>query len=269
VAMGKRGSGESEEKPAAAQKNSQFRKRIGIKMYPKKGSKSIGFSIMKPHQIVEVLGPVACICTHLSLFFKYCYHLENCMISVKSSVVASPFSLSSGAVRVRIFWMLTFAVLTAIGAQVEIPNVPVPYTAQTLFVLLAGALLGPWYGAASMITYLALGAFGFPVFSGFSFGIARLLGPTGGYLLAFPLAALLVGLLSHNRNRFIPILLSMGAGLLLIFAMGALQLWAVLLRDAEQALASGLMIFSWWDGLKLVAAASIASFYRTRVRRSA
>ena len=56
-------------------------------------------------------------------------------------------SLASDRVAVRAFWASTFALLTAVGAQIEIPHAPVPYTAQTFFVLLAGGLLGPWTGA--------------------------------------------------------------------------------------------------------------------------
>src|SRR6185503_16683422 len=104
---------------------------------------------------------------------------------------------------------LLFAALTAIGAQIEIPNAPVPYTLQTLFVLLSGALLGPRYGAASMLLYLAAGALGLPVFSSFGFGAARLLGPTGGYLLAFPAASFATGYLAGERPTFIRLVLAM------------------------------------------------------------
>ena len=91
-----------------------------------------------------------------------------------------------------------FAALTAAGAQIEIPNSPVPFTLQTLFVLLSGALLGPRLGTVSMLAYLGAGAAGLPVFSSFGFGVARLLGPTGGYLLAFPAAAFVAGSLSGS-----------------------------------------------------------------------
>ncbi|MDD3642341.1 MAG: biotin transporter BioY, partial [Candidatus Krumholzibacteria bacterium] len=81
-----------------------------------------------------------------------------------------------------------FVLFTAAGAQlaVRLPWTPVPVTMQTLFVVLAGISLGPRDGFAAMVSYLALGAAGVPVFAGLSFGPAALFGPTGGYLVMFP-----------------------------------------------------------------------------------
>src|SRR5882762_512530 len=91
------------------------------------------------------------------------------------------------------------AILVAAAAQVAVPlpGTPVPFTLQPLAVLLVGGLLGARFGALSMILYLAMGAAGFPVFTPTVplLGIARLLGPTGGYLLAYPVAAWAVGAL--------------------------------------------------------------------------
>ena len=67
-------------------------------------------------------------------------------------------------------WIFAFSVITAIGAQIEIPHEPVPFTLQTLGVLLSGALLGKRNGALSQLLYLSLGIMGLPVFSGFGFG---------------------------------------------------------------------------------------------------
>lgn len=158
--------------------------------------------------------------------------------------------------------VILFAALTAAGAQIEIPNSPVPFTLQTLFVLLSGALLGPRLGAVSMLAYLGAGAAGLPVFSSFGFGVARLLGPTGGYLLAFPAASFVVGYLSGERPTFVRLLLSMAGALLIVFACGTLQLRLTLVRDWSDALTSGFLIFSWWDLVKLGAAASIARVVR-------
>src|SRR6059036_2957404 len=84
------------------------------------------------------------------------------------------------------FWVTIFAFGTTIGAQIGIPHQPVPYTMQTFFVLLSGAVLCGRNAAISQTVYLLAGAIGLPVFAGFGSGIARLLGPTGGYLLSFP-----------------------------------------------------------------------------------
>jgi biotin transport system substrate-specific component len=191
------------------------------------------------------------------------------MPTQKSSVAAHSLSITNERLAARVFWVLTFAVLTAVGAQVEIPHAPVPFTAQTFFVLLSGAVLGPWAGAASMLAYIALGAAGLPVFSGLSFGFARLLGPTGGYLLAFPVASLLVGWMTSRRTGYWWTLASMIAGLLLVFTMGTVQLWAVVFRDWPSAIQSGFLIFSWWDAVKLIAAAGIAHQYFKKMRPTA
>ncbi|MGH2568197.1 MAG: biotin transporter BioY [Bacteroidota bacterium] len=179
------------------------------------------------------------------------------MLAIQQSYPMRPSVLSSGSSLIQTFWISTFALLTALGAQIEIPHQPVPYTFQTLFVLLAGALLGPRNGFISMAMYLSLGALGLPVFSGAAFGVARILGPTGGYLLAFPLAALAVGHLVHKREHIAWTLLSMVVGLLIIFSLGTIQLNLVYFRNWGAAFQAGFLIFSWWDLLKLLAAATI------------
>ena len=167
-------------------------------------------------------------------------------------------SLTNDRTVTQTFWILTFAILTMIGAQVEIPHHPVPFTLQTFVVLLAGAMLGKRNGVLSMMSYLALGALGLPVFSGAGFGMAKLIGPTGGYLLAFPVCAFVVGTLVSFRSGFLWVLLSMTFGLLLVFLLGTLQLNLVYFHDWNSSFNAGFLIFSWWDIVKLVAAASIA-----------
>ncbi len=154
-------------------------------------------------------------------------------------------------------WIIGFAAATTLAARLEIPHSPVPYTLQTLLVLLAGAFLGPRNGAISQACYLGAGSLGLPVFAGGAVGVVQLLGPTGGYLLAFPAAAAVVGYLVSVRRTMLWTLLSMAAGLAIIFASGTLQLYAVLLHNVGQAMSAGLLIFSWWDGLKLAAATMI------------
>jgi biotin transport system substrate-specific component len=179
------------------------------------------------------------------------------MTFASSATLSRHFPLATGTTLVQIFWITSFAVFTAIGAQIEIPHQPVPYTFQTLFVLLAGALLGPRNGCFSMMMYLMLGAMGVPVFSGAGFGMERILGPTGGYLIAFPIAALVIGYLVAKRTGFGWTLVSMLSGLLLIFSLGTVQLNLVYFHNWEAALQAGFLIFSWWDVLKLSAAAAI------------
>lgn len=93
--------------------------------------------------------------------------------------------------------ILAFVCFTTVAAQlaVPLPFTPVPVTMQTLFVVLAGLTLGARDGFYAMLAYLGLGLAGAPVFAGFSFGALALLGPTGGYLVSFPAAALVSGYL--------------------------------------------------------------------------
>lgn len=168
------------------------------------------------------------------------------------------FSITSQNTIAKAFWIVTFAVLTAIGAQLEIPHSPVPFTLQTFVVLLAGGILGSRTGSLSMVFYLLIGAAGFPVFSSGTFGFLRLIGPTGGYLLAFPLAVLVIGALLTKRQSFGWILFAMAVGLLSVFLLGTAQLWLVTGMPLREALGSGFLIFSWWDLLKLLSAAAIA-----------
>ena len=96
----------------------------------------------------------------------------------------------------RVVAVVLGAALVAAAAQVTgvIPGTPVPFTLQPLAVLIVGGLLGPSLGASSLILYLVLGAAGLPVFTPIGLpGAARLIGPTGGYLLAYPVAAYAVG----------------------------------------------------------------------------
>ncbi|MCU0452640.1 MAG: biotin transporter BioY [Bacteroidetes bacterium] len=163
-------------------------------------------------------------------------------------------------------WVVGMAVLTAIGAQIEIPHQPVPFTLQTLFVLLAGGLLGPRNGFLSMSAYLLAGLAGLPVFSQFGFGLVKILGPTGGYLLAFPVAAFVVGTLTARRTEIWWTAVSLFAGLLIIFTLGTAHLGMTYARSWSEAFSAGFLIFSWWDVAKLVAATSIlAGLQRTSV----
>ena len=164
---------------------------------------------------------------------------------------------AGASVQAQLFWIAAFAVATVLGARMEIPHQPVPFTLQTMVVILAGAFLGSRNGALSQLLYLAAGVFGAPVFASGGFGLARLLGPTGGYLLAFPVAAAAVGYLAQMRRSFLWSLLSMAAGLFIIFLSGTIQLNIVYFHEFESAFSAGFLMFSWWDLLKLFAAASI------------
>jgi biotin transport system substrate-specific component len=164
-------------------------------------------------------------------------------------------------------WISVFAALTAVGAQIEIPHQPVPYTLQTLFVLLSGALLGKRNGAISQVAYLCAGIIGVPVFSGFGFGLARILGPSGGYLLSFPVAAFVVGYLLEQHQNILRAAVAMTVGLFIVFSLGTLQLNFVYYHDWQASFVHGFMIFSWWDVMKLSAAVAMYRQFSPRFSR--
>jgi len=170
---------------------------------------------------------------------------------------AGPIAGSTSSILSQVLWTVGFASATALAARLEIPHYPVPFTLQTMLVLLAGAFLGSRNGAWSQILYLASGALGFPVFAGGAFGLLRLVGPTGGYLLAFPVAAAVVGYLLREHRSLGLVMLSMAAGLLVIFTAGTIHLYVFSMHDVSAAFSAGFLIFSWWDALKLGAASMI------------
>lgn len=167
---------------------------------------------------------------------------------------------SSPAAR-RVIAVLLGAILVALAAQVAVPlpGTPVPMTLQPLAVLVVGALLGPELGAASLVTYLAMGAAGLPVFTHSPLlpqGLARLLGPTGGYLVAYPVAAYAVGRLSGDGSRALRLALAALTGLVLIHLGGLAQL-VLLTGSAGQAARLGTMPFLGSDLLKVALAVLI------------
>jgi len=145
--------------------------------------------------------------------------------------------------------------LVSLAAQVAvpIPGTPVPVTLQPLAVLIVGGLLGPALGASSLVLYLLLGAAGLPVFTPFGLpGVARLVGPTGGYLLAYPLAAAIVGRLASDRG-WVRLSLASLSGLIVIHLGGLAQL-VLLTGSGAAALQLGTVPFLLSDLGKLAIA---------------
>ncbi|CAB49079.1 biotin transporter BioY [Pyrococcus abyssi] len=151
-----------------------------------------------------------------------------------------------------------FTALTAVGAQISISIGPVPLTLQVLFVVLAGLVLGPRLGFLSMLLYDVLGMLGFPVFAGFSGGIAHILGPTGGYIVAFPIASLIAGL-GKGKVKYLTSLASLGV----IYSLGWLRLSSFI--GAEKALKVGVLPFILPDIVKILVAIAIVN--RLNIRR--
>jgi biotin transport system substrate-specific component len=152
-----------------------------------------------------------------------------------------------------------FSLLTALAAQVVVPLpwTPVPLTGQTFAVLLTGSLLGPRLGALAMLAYLAEGASGLPFFRGGAGGAAHLLGPTAGYLFAFPAAAYVTGRMAERGwdRRFLTAAAAMALGSAVILACG--WGWLTLFyRGAAEALAAGVLPFLAGDVVKIALAAA-------------
>jgi len=160
-----------------------------------------------------------------------------------------------------------FGALTAVGAYIIIPLPPVPITLQTLFMGLAGTLLGGRLGALSQVVYLFLGILGLPVFAGGKAGLGVLFGPTGGYLIGFVAAAFVIGKLAILKARpgFAWLCLSLAAGAVVIYVLGILQLSLVARLTPVKAMAVGVLPFLPGDGIKIVLTAMIALKLRGRL----
>ena len=151
------------------------------------------------------------------------------------------------------------ALVVALSARIVIPTEPVPFTAQTLGVLVVGGALGFRRGALALLLYLAIGALGIGVFAEGDSGVARILGATGGYLIGFVVAAALVGRLAElGWDRHIGgSLAAMGIGTAVIYAIGVPWLKVTLGIPWETAVSVGMTQFLIWDAAKLVVAAGI------------
>ncbi len=161
------------------------------------------------------------------------------------------------------------AALTAAFAQVTVPYPlsPAPFTLQTAGVYLAGLLLGPVWGAFSLVLYVLVGVAGAPVFAGGGAGYGVLVGPTGGYLVSFPLAAALVGAVVHRQvdpRRLDGVsvalqALALGAGLAVVYLVGSVWLSVQLGLPLANALVQGGVVFVPGDAAKAAAVMALVT----------
>ena len=174
---------------------------------------------------------------------------------------------TAAAATTRVGAVLFIAALTAAGAQVSfpLPFTPVPLVLQDMIVLLGGAALGSRLGMAAQLVYLAAGVAGLPVFAASAVlpqGALRILGPTGGYLISYPLAAFVTGYLAERGfdRRYSTSVLAMAAGLVVIFTFGVTWL-ALLARPAalgfDAALRAGFYPFLLGDVFKIFFGAAV------------
>jgi biotin transport system substrate-specific component len=170
--------------------------------------------------------------------------------------------------------VLAGSALVAVCAHLALPLyfTPVPLSVAPFAVLLLGLLLSPRLAAATLGAYLAEGALGLPVFTPgplASSGLAHLLGPTGGYLLAYPFAAALISFVWRRTGRgFTAAAISAGAGNGVILISGALWLGVVAHLSIKTAVTLAVVPFLPGDALKVVAAAGLAAGFE-RLRRRA
>lgn len=151
-----------------------------------------------------------------------------------------------------------FAALTAICSQIAIPMIPVPINLAMFSVFIAGAILGPTFGALSQIIYVLLGAIGIPVFAGFSAGIGIIVGPTGGYIIGYVAAAWLTGFITQKFGiHKLKLITAMICGLILCYALGTIWFMFVTKTNLIGALMACVIPFLIGDSLKILIASLI------------
>lgn len=182
------------------------------------------------------------------------------MFSGQANGLSLTFAPEAAGSLLRAARIAAFVLFIAVGAQlaVRLPWTPVPVTMQTLFVVLAGIVLGPRGGFQALAVYLGLGAAGAPVFAGFAFGPAALLGPTGGYLIAFPAAALLAGAIARALPGRRGVLAAALAGSAAILTGGALHLALLTGQAPAGVFALAVAPFVAGEALKAVLAVLLA-----------
>lgn len=179
-------------------------------------------------------------------------------------VVPHSESRANAAVRNALL-VLAGTIFVALLAQISIPWYPVPFTGQTLAVLLVGGVLGAWRGAASLLLYAIIGALGAPVFTDQAGGWDIITGATGGYIIGFILAAAVVGWLAERGadRRVVPMIVALILGNVLIYAIGVpwLANWSPAGDGAAfgwaQAYEFGVQPFILGDLIKLAIVAAI------------
>ena len=167
-----------------------------------------------------------------------------------------------------VFTALLAAFMAILGPlSIPLPG-GVPLSLLTFALFLSAYLLGWRFGTLAVAVYLLLGFFGVPVFSGFTAGAGRLLGPTGGYLIGYILAALIAGKLCETRRKFVPALISMLIGSIACLALGTVWFMLVTHTALIPALLVCVVPFIPGDIAKMAAAATVGKILDERLARS-
>ena len=136
-------------------------------------------------------------------------------------------------------YIALFAALIAVCSWITIPVGVIPITLQTMAVCITAGMLGPWRGTLTVAVWLAIGAVGMPVFSGFNSGIGALMGPTGGYLVGFLPMALIIGGAAHLfKGKWYLLAASMVLGIAVLYTFGTA--WFLILMGGKYTLGGAL-----------------------------
>ena len=160
-----------------------------------------------------------------------------------------------------------FAAITSILAQISIP-LPfrvVPFTMQILAVTLAGFLLGPKKAFISQIVYIFMGLIGLPVFTGFKGGIDVILGPTGGFIIGFPIMAFMIGYISKKSSNLKNVIIVMFIALFIDYFLGASQFALIMNVNFKEALVTTVFPFVFFDSIKLIFVSLLGVKIKSRV----
>lgn len=160
-----------------------------------------------------------------------------------------------------------FASITAVLSQISIPLpfTTIPLTMQVFAIMLSGILLGPKLGTISQIIYVLLGSIGIPVFAQMSGGMGIVLGPTGGFILSFPLIALIVGYFSKKYKSKPMVFIGMIIGLIISYTIGTLQFCFVTDMTFMAGLMACVIPFVAVDILKIILAYIVGTSINKRI----
>lgn len=169
----------------------------------------------------------------------------------------------------KIVFTALFAALTAVCGfiSIPVPGTPIPIVLQNMLVVLTGLMLGPVWGVAATVLFLAAGALGLPVFSGGTGGFARLMGPTGGFLYGYALATLVAGLIAQRpkygaRTPVLRLVLATVLGFVVMYIPGVLHFMRVMDKTFSQTMALCVVPYIPGDIVKMVVAVLLSSKLR-------
>lgn len=169
----------------------------------------------------------------------------------------------------KIVFTALFAALTAVCGfiSIPVPGTPIPIVLQNMLVVLTGLMLGPVWGVAATVLFLAAGALGLPVFSGGTGGVARLIGPTGGFLYGYALATLAAGLIAQRpkygvRTPGLRLVLATVLGFVVMYIPGVLHFMRVMDKTFSQTMTLCVVPYIPGDIVKMVVAVLLSSKLR-------